>query len=99
MPTYTYECRKCQADREVVKQMSELNRIEKCPECKRRMKYVFGKPFVTPDTYRHNKFMSAYHPLENENRFGKPDEITGRSEHKRWLRRYNQKNGTNLVYD
>lgn len=33
MPTYVYRCRECQADWDVVKPMSQIDRLEDCPAC------------------------------------------------------------------
>jgi len=33
MPTYEYKCERCGNRFEVVKSMSEFERIEKCPDC------------------------------------------------------------------
>lgn len=37
MPTYDYVCPKCDTSHEVIKYMSESDRIEKCPTCENEM--------------------------------------------------------------
>jgi putative FmdB family regulatory protein len=46
MPTYTYSCKKCEHQFDILQQLSDAA-LEKCPECGGELRKVFGQVGVT----------------------------------------------------